>query len=103
MGKHRNRRSGPSQYGPPGQSVKRIILTGLMVLGVGSGPPGRLPDYRWPDIIWNAVGAWRSLVARFNGVEEVVGSSPAAPTLKTLRHPAQRLLFVCPIHPMESK
>ncbi len=26
------------------------------------------------------VGAWRSLVARFNGVEEVVGSNPAAPT-----------------------
>ncbi len=25
-------------------------------------------------------GAWRSLVARFNGVEEVVGSNPAAPT-----------------------
>ncbi len=28
------------------------------------------------------VGAWRSLVARFNGVEEVVGSNPAAPTRK---------------------
>ena len=27
-----------------------------------------------------AFGAWRSLVARFNGVEEVVGSNPAAPT-----------------------
>jgi hypothetical protein len=26
------------------------------------------------------LGAWRSLVARFNGVEEVVGSNPAAPT-----------------------
>ena len=26
-------------------------------------------------------GAWRSLVARFNGVEEVVGSNPAAPTI----------------------
>src|SRR5690606_23204405 len=25
-------------------------------------------------------GAWRSLVARFNGVEEVVGSNPAART-----------------------
>jgi hypothetical protein len=29
-----------------------------------------------------AFGAWRSLVARFNGVEEVVGSNPAAPTVK---------------------
>ena len=26
------------------------------------------------------IGAWRSLVARFNGVEEAVGSNPAAPT-----------------------
>ena len=29
------------------------------------------------------VGAWRSLVARFNGVEEVVSSNLAAPTKKT--------------------
>lgn len=36
--------------------------------------------YRQSDIIPNAIGAWRSLVARFNGVEEVVGSNPAAPT-----------------------
>ena len=28
------------------------------------------------------VGAWRSLVARFNGVEEVVSSNLAAPTKK---------------------
>jgi hypothetical protein len=26
-------------------------------------------------------GAWRSLVARLHGVQEVVGSSPAAPTI----------------------
>ena len=28
------------------------------------------------------VGAWRSPVARFNGVEEVAGSNPVAPTKK---------------------
>ena len=28
------------------------------------------------------IGAWRSLVARFNGVEEVVSSNLAAPTRK---------------------
>ena len=30
------------------------------------------------------VGAWRSLVARYTGGVEVVGSSPAAPTMKTM-------------------
>ena len=34
------------------------------------------------------VGAWRSLVARFNGVEEVVGSNPAAPTKRHVSHVA---------------
>ena len=37
-----------------------------------------------------AFGAWRSLVARFNGVEEVVGSNPAAPTSK--KTPLQLLM-----------
>jgi hypothetical protein len=29
----------------------------------------------------SCVGAWRSLVARYTGGVEVVGSSPAAPTI----------------------
>ncbi len=41
-----------------------------------------LPPVRPSAIMPLAVGAWRSLVARFNGVEEVVGSSPAAPTYR---------------------
>ena len=32
------------------------------------------------------IGAWRSLVARFVRVEEVVGSNPAAPTNKIPHH-----------------
>ena len=32
-------------------------------------------------------GAWRSLVARFNGVEEVVGSNPAAPITDPITGP----------------
>ena len=40
------------------------------------------------------VGAWRSLVARFNGVEEVVGSNPAAPTeIRFWRHEDARGVF----------
>jgi hypothetical protein len=35
-----------------------------------------------------SVGAWRSLVARFNGVEEVVGSNPAAPTRRRIKRRA---------------
>ena len=38
-------------------------------------PPGRVAGYAWPRF-----GAWRSLVARLFWVQEVVGSSPAAPT-----------------------
>ncbi len=40
-------------------------------------------------------GAWRSLVARFNGVEEVVGSNPAAPTkvYVTPRFGSRRFLY----------
>ncbi len=32
----------------------------------------------------NIVGAWRSLVARYTGGVEAVGSNPAAPTILTL-------------------
>ncbi len=63
----------------------------------------RLAICRQPDIIPNAIGAWRSLVARFNGVEEVVGSSPAAPTFETLRQPGAASFVFRPIHPMDSK
>ena len=31
------------------------------------------------------IGVWRRLVARFLGVEEVVGSNPVTPTKKVLR------------------
>ena len=34
--------------------------------------------------IWN-IGLWRSLVARYLGVVEVVGSNPASPTIFSLR------------------
>ena len=32
------------------------------------------------DIIYIVIGVWRRLVARFLGVEEVVGSNPVTPT-----------------------
>ena len=31
-------------------------------------------------LAWALVGAWRSLVAHLNGVQEVAGSNPVAPT-----------------------
>ncbi len=32
-------------------------------------------------LAWAMVGAWRSLVAHLNGVQEVAGSNPVAPTI----------------------
>jgi hypothetical protein len=40
-----------------------------------------------------AIGVWRSLVARFVRDEEVVGSNPATPT-KTEKGPQMRSFFV---------
>ena len=36
-------------------------------------------------ILISSNGAWRSLVARLNGVQEVAGSSPVAPTISPRR------------------
>ncbi len=48
-----------------------------------SGRRGPRFESGHPDLNIN-VGAWRSPVARFNGVEEVVGSNPIAPTIPAL-------------------
>ena len=48
-----------------------------------SGRRGPRFESGHPDLNKN-VGAWRSPVARFNGVEEVVGSNPIAPTIPAL-------------------
>jgi hypothetical protein len=39
----------------------------------------------WFDKPQTLVGAWRSLVARFHGVEEVAGSNLVAPTINFIR------------------
>jgi hypothetical protein len=36
------------------------------------------------DTISPVVGVWRSLVARLHGVQKVVGSNPATPTIKSI-------------------
>lgn len=50
-----------------------------------TGKVRRLPDARGvtPGSLEVIVGAWRSLVARLHGAQEVVGSNPAAPTIFT--------------------
>lgn len=67
-----------SRFKRPGFSTREDLATLLLKTGFLS-----LSMFARPQLkCYNArsVGAWRSLVARFNGVEEVVGSNPAAPT-----------------------
>ena len=67
-----------SRFKKPGLSTREdlaaiLLKTGFLPVSMFAMPSAKC--YNAPS-----VGAWRSLVARFNGVEEVVGSNPAAPT-----------------------
>ena len=68
-----------SRFKKPGFSTREDLATLLLktrFLSLSMFARPLLKCYNAPS-----VGAWRSLVACFNGVEEVVGSNPAAPTI----------------------
>src|SRR5690554_5314491 len=67
----------------PSQAIEKEVQKGLSICPrtryYTPRPRGRGQTARNPK---GRVGAWRSLVARCNGVAKVAGSNPVAPTRK---------------------
>src|SRR5690554_7570743 len=77
----------------PSQAIEKEVQKGLSICPrtryYTPRPRGRGQTARNPK---GRVGAWRSLVARCNGVAKVAGSNPVAPTRNSKRNRHLRIM-----------